>query len=56
MLLCLPSSLATLVIEAVRLKFEFWQFLKILYPVTCKCFVIFNVSYSTIVSYSRHGP
>ena len=28
--------------EAVRLKFEFWQFLKILYPATCKCFVAFD--------------
>ena len=28
--------------KAVRLKFEFWRFLKILYLATCKCFVIFN--------------
>ena len=26
----------------MRLKFEFLQFKKILYPATCKCFVIFN--------------
>ena len=39
MQLRLASSLATGVSEAVseevRLKFEFWQFLKILYAATC---------------------
>ena len=30
------------VCEAVRLKFKFWQFLKILYPATCKYFGTFN--------------
>ena len=28
--------------EAVRLKFEFWRFFKILHPATCKYFVAFN--------------
>ena len=42
MLLRLVSSFATVVSEAVRLKFKFWHFKKILYPATCKCFVIFN--------------
>ena len=42
MLLRLASSLATVIIQAVRPKFKFWQFLKILYPATCKCFVTFN--------------
>ena len=35
--------------EAVRLKFEFWQFLKILYPTTCKCFVAFDALYGLVL-------
>ena len=46
-LLCLASNLANVISEAVsevvRLKFEFWKFFKVLYPATCKCFVVFNV-------------
>ena len=41
MLLCLASSLATVVRQACRQKFEFWCFI-ILYLATCKCFLIFN--------------
>ena len=36
--------------EAVRLKFKFWQFLKILYPATCKCFLL----YVMLFYISRH--
>ena len=37
----LASSLATVVSEAVsKTKIWFWRFLKILYPATCKRFVI----------------
>ena len=42
MLLHLACSFATVVSEAVSLKFEFWRFLKILYPATCKCFIAFD--------------
>ena len=48
-LLYLASSHVTVVREAMRLKFKFWRVLKILYPATCKCFVIFNVFYGLVL-------
>ena len=48
-LLYLASSLATVVNEVVRLKIQVLVILKILYPATCNCLVIFYIPHGLVL-------